>query len=272
MIMMEIDAREKELKRALKRSFRGRRSLAAVLLDRVFWAFICFSTLYLLIRPRYANRTIAVIVTAASFLAISVLAAAVGKSLYGRHVKKLYETTKEELEELRLLERLEELNAGIDCERGEYAAESLEAVTADDVIRAALMGGRVKLIAAGQPTEKAKRLLSLYGGRIELVHPRERFADELNETPEVTDERIQEAIIEKYRERRPKRMKPKDFMEAVKRRPFAYLAAGAGLFILSFFSKSALYLRLFSSICFGIGAAAVVVPALNNRANEKPDA
>ena len=241
-----------------------------MILDRVFWAVVGFFTLYLLIRPRYSNRAAAMIVTCASFLAVTVLAFAVGKALYNKHVKKLYEDTKRELDELRLLERLDVLNARLSNERGEIAAKSIEKVTADDVIHAALLRGDVKIIAAGEPTEKARRLLSLYGGRIKLVHPRERFADELELMPAVTASEIEYAIIEKYRKSSPKRMKPKDFLASVNRRPFACFAAGAGLFLLSFFSKSALYLRLFSSVCFGIGATAAVVPALRIGAKEKP--
>ena len=267
--MSYANEHERELKKALKQSYYEGRSGFAVFADRVFWALLALFLLYLLIRPRYKNAYAAYAVTFCSFLVTASAAAAFGRMRFDLHVKKMYAATKDELNELRLLMRLGEIKAAAVLKEGEIFANSIDELTADDVLRALNTGnGEVSIISAGKPTNEALRLMRLTGGRVKTVHPRERFKTQIT-LPPVTKREVEDAIIAKQPTKTRRRIKLSDAAASVKSSPYYYIAAGAALFALSLFVHRALYLRLAAILCTSVGGTAAVVRDI--RTKQKPD-
>lgn len=258
------------LKRAYRLSFRkGKRAFAA-LIDAFAFGAIILLTLYILIRPRFQNRTAAIVMTVTAGLGILLVCLAVDRTLFERHVKKLRKQVKAEIVENKMRLDPDAVWDRIGESGSVFISKSLEGITADEVMKAIRTKTHpVTIVSLAGPTEKAARLLEASSGKAKAASPSNMGVDP-KKLYNVRENEIDARIIEKHLKTLKKPPQLKELLRIPEKGAFKYLAVGGALMLMSFFVRCPLYYRAAASVSLGIGAYAAVFGSLVKR-RKRPD-
>lgn len=255
--------------RACKKSYNGGRSKAAIWLDRIFINLLKFAAADLIlkaaVRPAAPRIFIAAVITAMLAAASNIIE----QYKYKRHVSNLYNKAKRDLQTRKLLcsppERLcQAVNQGLGCKC--VIIQKTASVGSDDIyaiIREENYPGcsEIAVFSVSEYSTGAQEAAARFG-RIKLISLQD--IPEVMQLAPVSDEEIRDEIIRNASARPRRRF---SFKNAVKPdRAGKYLLLGIGLYLLSFFIRYRIYMRVCASAA--LFAAGIVVVSEERRKRE----
>lgn len=267
---MNDNKKEKQLISVCLRDLRRGRSPAAHYLDLGLLALLWGAVMYLPVRLRFANLAAALTLTAIITLFGLLFALIIERIRLERHIPRIRRRVSDSLLQMSLLEERENVKAFLE-KTGAYVPESVECVTADDVIMAK-REGRSLIAGFGKPTETAKKLMERV--EIKFVQCADLLPEYMIKACRPGENEIDEALLKDRRSIIMRRKRIKLIKPLSRYSAFRYICVGVLLMLLSFVVRTGFYYRLIASVSLFIGSAILTFERMkpNDAAKEKPPA
>ncbi len=250
--MKEAPIKSNEYRLAVKRSFRNGKTSVALFFDKTAFSLIIAAIIYLTVRSRVSNGSIAKLITITASAAIIILRIAVDREKTAVHEKLLRKKVEEEAREIKI--KLDDKRMYLSYCKKENAvcSSGCESLSADEIKSILSCHDLpIKIAFLSPPTNEAERMINTFGNRISLIGISELLGEEANVLYPIREDEIDEMIVTLYGKKRragarKTRLSPGSGTK--------YLLTGGVLTVLSFIISGAMLYRVFASICFGIGA------------------
>ena len=254
--------------KACKKSYNGGRSKVALWLDLIFVNLLKFAAASLILRAAVHSSALRIFIAAVITAILAISSNIIEQYKYKRHISRLYDKTKRELRTKKLLcispECLRKAVSPVSSGKSVIIQKSAP-VDSDDIyaiIREenVLNDSELTVFSVSDYSFGAQEAAARFGG-MKLLNIQD-IPEAMRLVP-ISDEEIKDEII-RNASARPRRQF--SFKDAVKPdRARKYLLLGIGLYLLSFFIRYRIYMRICASLALFAAGIVVIIDEKRKR-------